>query len=175
MTAVFERCTTEYIDAEDRVRLCAELANGDTVVLWLTQRLLNHLVPHLIAWLEKQTAGMSSIPSVQSGQSDAAQGFAQQAAGAQMKQELPVLAESALTHWRVDVVDVAQFDESVMLTFKSEQTRQAAVKLPTQQLRQWLSILYRQYLRGEWPTGVWPPWFAASDQPRSDQSKKALH
>ena len=41
------RITTEYIDSEDRIRLTGQLASGDTVVLWLTQRLLNRLVPHL--------------------------------------------------------------------------------------------------------------------------------
>lgn len=175
MTAMFERCTTEYIETEDRLRLSAQLASGDTVVLWLTQRLLNRLVPHLITWLEKQTAGVSTIPSVQATQSQAMQGFAQQAAGAQLKGESPVQAQSALTSWLVDVVDVAQGDDAVMLTFKSEQTRQAAVKLPAQQLRQWLGIVYRQYQRGEWPTAVWPQWLKESGQSRGDQSEVVFH
>ncbi|TCO71857.1 hypothetical protein [Chromatocurvus halotolerans] len=175
MTAMFERCTTEYIEAQDRLRLSAQLANGDTVVLWLTQRLLNRLVPHLIAWLERQTAGVSTIPSVRATQTEAIQGFAQQAAGAQMKGELPVQAQSALTSWLVDVVDVAPGEDAVVLTFKSEQTRQAAVKLPAQQLRQWLGIVYRQYQRGEWPTAVWPEWVKESGQLRGDPGGLVMH
>ena len=81
MSAVLERCTTEYAEDEDRLRLSAELANGNTVVLWLTQRLLNRLVPHLVQWLEKQTAGVAAISSVQARTSNAMQGFAQERRG----------------------------------------------------------------------------------------------
>lgn len=175
MTAMFERCTTEYIEVEDRLRLSAQLANGDTIVLWLTQRLLNRLVPHLVSWLEKQTAGVSAIPSVQATQNEARQGFAQQAAGAQLKGESPVQVRSAMASWLVDVVDVTQGDDAVVLTFKSEPSREAAVKLPAQQLRQWLGIVYKQYLRGEWPTAVWPQWLKDSGQSRDDQSEVVMH
>ena len=51
-----ERITTEYIDKDDRIRLTGEPAQGDAVVLWFTQRLLNRLVPHLTAWLSGQLA-----------------------------------------------------------------------------------------------------------------------
>jgi len=175
MSAVFERCTTEYAEDEDRLRLSAQLANGDTVVLWLTQRLINRLVPHLVEWLEKQTASMSAIPSVQARTSDVAQGFAQQAAQAQMKTESPVQAKSAITSWRVDAVDVARRDAAVLLNFKSEPSRQAAMKLSAQQLRQWLSIVYRQYLRGDWPTGAWPDWLKEGVSTRGDQDGIVMH
>ena len=39
-----QRCTTEYVECEDRIRLAGELASGATVVLWLTQRLMNRLI-----------------------------------------------------------------------------------------------------------------------------------
>ena len=80
--AQLQRITTEYNEPEDRIRLSGELAQGDTVVLWLTQRLLNRLVPHLTAWLSQQLAPASSIPSVQAVHEDIVQGFAQQAARA---------------------------------------------------------------------------------------------
>ena len=41
MGAVLQRVTTAYLENEDRLRLTGELADGDTVVCWLTQRLLN--------------------------------------------------------------------------------------------------------------------------------------
>ena len=50
-----QRITTEFIDSEDRIRLCGECSPQQTVVLWLTQRMLNRLVPHLLNWLEQQT------------------------------------------------------------------------------------------------------------------------
>ena len=51
---VLHRLTTDYVEEEDRIRVSGASANGDTVVLWLTQRLLNRLVPHLTAWLAAQ-------------------------------------------------------------------------------------------------------------------------
>ena len=35
---------------------------------------------------------------------------------------------------------------------------QAKLKLAAQPLRQWLGIVYEQYRKAEWPTGVWPAW-----------------
>ena len=44
------------------------------------------------------------------------------------------------------------------LTFKGEAGMQAKLKLAAQPLRQWLGIVYEQYRKAEWPTGVWPAW-----------------
>ena len=52
--AELQRITTEFVDAEDRIRLAGEDAAGEAVVLWLTQRLLNRLVAHLCDWLEQR-------------------------------------------------------------------------------------------------------------------------
>ena len=41
------RVTTVYVDVEDRFRLSGEAQDGLVLVLWLTQRLLCRLVPHL--------------------------------------------------------------------------------------------------------------------------------
>lgn len=43
MTDTLQRITTEYIEAEDRIRLAGE-AGEKTMVLWLTQRFLNRLI-----------------------------------------------------------------------------------------------------------------------------------
>lgn len=48
---MLQRITIEYRTQEDRLCLTGERAG---VVLWLTQRLLGRLVPHLTAWLEQQ-------------------------------------------------------------------------------------------------------------------------
>ena len=40
MTDSLDRITTEYIDAEDRLRLSGQSADGSAVVIWLTQRLI---------------------------------------------------------------------------------------------------------------------------------------
>ena len=53
-----QRLTTEYVDAEDRMRLTGEIRPGETLVLWLSQRLLMRLLPHLFLWLEKLGVGL---------------------------------------------------------------------------------------------------------------------
>ena len=94
--STLQRITTEYVEQEDRIRLSGEFASGDTVVLWLTQRLLHRLVPHLTAWLARQVAPASSIPAVEAAHQDIVQGFAQQAARAQLAPEPPVRASSPM-------------------------------------------------------------------------------
>lgn len=169
-----ERITTEYIDKDDRIRLTGEPAQGDAVVLWFTQRLLNRLVPHLTAWLSGQLAPASRIPSVQAAHQDIVQGFAQQAARAQLAPQPPVRAPLARAGWRVDSVDVAHGPEAVVLTFKGEAGTQAELALAAQPLRQWLGIVFEQYQRGEWPTTVWPEWMQAAPT-RAATHPAALH
>jgi hypothetical protein len=172
--STLQRFTTEYIEREDRIRLTGELAQGDTVVLWLTQRLLSRLVPHLTAWLSQQLAPASRIPTVQAAHQDIVQGFAQQAARAQLAPEPPVRASSARAGWRVDSVDIAQRDGAVVLTFKGEDEAHAVLPLAAQPLRQWLGIVFEQCQRGEWPTTVWPAWMEAA-LPQAAPNPAALH
>lgn len=156
--SMLQRITTEYVELEHRIRLSGELTSGNTVVLWLTQRLVNRLVPHLTAWLEQQVVPASSIPSVQAAHQDIVQGFAQQAARAQLSPELPVRAAASLAGWRVDLVDITQSEEAMVLTFKGEAQAHATLTLAAQPLRQWLGIVYEQCLCGAWPTTMWPVW-----------------
>lgn len=172
--ATLQRITTEYIDQEDRIRLTGELAHGATVVLWITQRLLNRLIPHLTAWLSRQIAPASRIPSVQAAHQDIAQGFAQQAARAQLVHEPPVRVSSEGLVWRVDSVDIAQGEDAVVLTFKGEGEAQATLTLAAQPLRQWLGIVFEQYQRGEWPTTAWPGWMEVG-RPQAAPGAMALH
>lgn len=158
MALELQRITTEYVEHEDRIRLSGERPNGDTVVLWLTQRLLNRLVPHLTAWLDRQVPSASTIPAFQAAHQDIVQGFAQQAARAQLAPEPPVRASSPVASGRVDAVDIAQGEDAVVLTFKGKADVQAVLKLAAQPLRQWLGIVYEQCLRAEWPTTAWPAW-----------------
>ena len=42
-----QRITTDYHEEQDRLRLTGEDFQHTTTVLWLTQRLLGRMVPHL--------------------------------------------------------------------------------------------------------------------------------
>ena len=78
-----KRLTTEYVDVEDRIRLTGELEDSETVVLWLTQRLLTKLLPHLLDLLQKQTAAAVGS-TAESVQTEMVQTFSQQAARSQV-------------------------------------------------------------------------------------------
>lgn len=163
-----QRVTTEYVDSEDRIRLSGEFPNGDTVVLWLTQRLMNRLAPHLLAWLVPEAQPQAS-PIASSGRSsaqavhhDVVQGFAQQAALAQLTPAPPVRASSPQASWRVESVDITRGEDAVTLTFKGEGDARATLTFAAQPLRQWLGIIFEQYLRAEWPTAIWPEWMEAA-------------
>ena len=82
-----QRITTEYLDTEDRIRLCAESAPNQTVVLWLTQRLLHRLVPHTLGWIEQQMGVSGGIGS--DVRADVVNSFAQQAALALLEPQPP--------------------------------------------------------------------------------------
>lgn len=155
MTQVLERITTEYIDTEDRIRLSGEVGNDVPVVIWLTQRLLQRLLPKLLQWLENQNADMPHA--------DILHGFAQQAAKAELAPQAPVLAGSDSTAWLVQSVDIEQSEQAVSLTFYGVNGQDpVSLALAATPLRQWLSIVYDAYLKAEWPIEVWPGWLRES-------------
>ena len=174
--ATLERFTTEYVVQEDRIRLSGELAGGETVVLWLTQRLVRHLGPHLTGWLEAQLPPAGGHAAVQATHQDMVQGFAQQAARAQLAPEPPVRAQSPVASWRVDVVHIARSADAVVLTLQGEsEAQQAVVPLPAHALRQWLGIVYDQCLRGDWPTTAWPAWMEAGAPAHAQLGSVVVH
>ncbi len=103
-----QRITTEYIDTEDRIRLAGDTGQGEPVVIWLTQRLLQRLLPMLLQWLDAQT-GMTPMAEI-------VQGFAQQAARAELIPQTPVQATSP--PWLAQSVDVVQSNAGVSLNFR---------------------------------------------------------
>ncbi|MBA4254372.1 MAG: hypothetical protein C0445_00670 [Polaromonas sp.] len=163
-----QRLTTEFVDSEDRLRLCGESAPQQTQVLWLTQRLLQRLLPHLWHWLEQQSAVAGGVGA--DVRAEVVQGFAQQAAVASLAPQAPVQAAAAEQAWLVQSVDVAMLAQALRLTFKGPLPEQVAnLTLPTQALRQWLAIVHGQCCLAGWvstPTTtagmVWPEWMQAN-------------
>lgn len=161
-----QRITTEYVATEDRLRLSGETADGTTVVLWLTQRLMNLLAPQLTGWLERQDAAGG----------EALQEFAQQAAEASLAPQPPVQASSPETEWCVITVDIGQGPDGVTLILKSDgDARQVSLPMPTHALRQWLAIVRNQYVLGAWPTTAWPAWMDETHALSTVQTSAALH
>lgn len=165
------RLTTEYVEAEDRIRITGELpahAGEDsprTVVLWLTQRLLNRLLPHLLHWLERH--------DVPQGWDEAVQEFAQQAAVAALQPQTPVHSAPESHAWLVHSVQLTCSPEHVQLGFQSAPPgaeHSSHLTLQAQPLRQWLNIVYDQYVRASWPVALWPQWLAEARQTAPSRS-----
>ena len=156
-----ERVTTRYSVAQDRICLAGELPGGSPVVLWLTQRLLRRLLPPLLAWLQEQGGAAYTVMG-SALYADALQGFAQQAARAQLQPQAPVQVPEGSLSCLVEGVDMGRSPEAVRLVFRDAQGVVAAMVLQPQPLRQWLSILFDAWRQAEWPLEVWPDWLRES-------------
>lgn len=168
--SALRRVTTEYRAQEDRLCLTGERTGGDAVVLWLTQRLLNRLVPHLTAWLERQEGPGEHARVILE--------FQQQAAVGALKPQTLVRPPSDAPGRLVRSVDLVAGPEAVQLGFKGQEAGEvlASLLLAPNALRQWLGIVYAQYVRGDWPTTVWPAWLAAgTPAPAAGPSAAVLH
>lgn len=170
-----QRITTIFVDSEDRIRLAGEGAAGQALLLWLSQRLLNRVLPHLCAWLEHQ-APATAHSYTDAARAEVLQSFAQLAALAALLPQAPVPSHAPSGAWLVHSVDVTTGEHAVTLTFKAavgETHEPATLTLPEQALRQWLNILHDQYIAAEWPLTLWPEWVA---QPQSSPTHAArLH
>lgn len=163
-----QRLTTEYIDAEDRIRLAGEDSQGQTVVLWLTQRLLNRLVPHLCQWLD-QRVGATPLTEVR-------QAFAQQKARAELAPQPPVKADADTQGVLIHSVDLKTANAGMGLQFKGVDGNVVASLQPQPRaLRQWLNIVFDQYRKAQWPTEVWPAWVAEAKPLETPARAAVLH
>lgn len=160
-----EKVTLTYINEEDRIRLNAQTPEGEVVVLWLTQRLGNRLIPVLRDWLLKQ---------VQDGvNADVLHQFEQQTAQQATAGETAVVATQQSHAWLIHRVDVSYSSKRMTLIFKGEAENQSAqMTLVNSAMRQWLDILYRVYQRAEWQCADWPIWM---HQVSRESSVKVIH
>jgi ABC-type transporter Mla MlaB component len=164
---ILQRITTEYSEAEDRLRLTGELAAGEVLTLWLTRRLLNRLVPHLTAWLEQQT-GNAPLAEVR-------QGMAQQKASSELEPQAPVRVDVQAQGVLIHSVDLKAAQAAVALVFKNADGQELArLHLQTKPLRQWLGIVHGQYVKAQWPTGVWPVWVEQAKVNAIPQARSAV-
>lgn len=161
-----QRITTQYIDHEDRIRLAGEIDSKEAVVLWLTRRLLDRLLPLLFNWLEQQEADTPRAEVLHS--------FAQAAARAALQPQAPVQTEAPTATWLVHSVDVIRTDNAIRLVFRSAEAQMAHLTLAAKPLRQWLAIMYEQFRQGDWGTAEWPAWMEETHRP-APLSATALH
>lgn len=147
---MLQKITTEYSEAEDRIRLSGEGANAAAVVVWLTQRLLQRLLPLLWQWLQEQGGDMPG--------GDVLQEFAQEAARAGLEPQAPVRPAKDSAVWLAQLVNVERAPDTLRLTFKSAGGQQAVLALQAKPLRQWLNILHDLHANAGWSLDAWPQW-----------------
>lgn len=159
------RFTTEYVGAEDRIRLVGESAEK-TVVLWLTPRLMNRLVLCLCQWLD-QRVGATPLTEVR-------QEIAQQKALVELESQRPVRADAQTPAVLIHKIVFKPSRASVSLRFKDNGGHVVAnLQLKPKPLRQWLQVLHGRYLQAGWSTNVWPVW-VAEVKPRATPSRAAV-
>ena len=164
MTAALQKLTTDFIPEEDRLRLSGMLGDGQQVVLWLTQRLLRRMVPHLCGWLEKQPLPGTSVvrPQAMALDREEIHHMAQQAAQGvlQARPQAPVQALACAFSGLVQIVKLETGGARLQLILRVEQAPPAEYRLDfsAMMLRQWLNIVYRHCENALWPLDIWPQW-----------------
>ena len=170
-----QRVTSEYIESEDRIRLTAISNAEETLILWITQRLLVRLITHFLGWLEKEAPEVARSSAVGSEAKSALQGMAQQSAAAKLQEQSAVTATSDSTTLLVKEIDIKMSEEAVLLVFKCDDDQKAELSFTVQQLRQWLGMIHRLWRQAEWPLSIWPEWMDDNQQANPVSSDSSLH
>lgn len=176
-----KRFTTQYKSAEDRILLTGEDRNGETVSLWLTQRLLLKAVPVLVDWLQKnnpvdltttdnsaqakEMAQVFSRKPVQAKSINAATGDSPETAPVEV-QESPMLVHS---------IDLNLKQKVLRLRFCQDNRELGNLALNSSQLRQWLAVIHVLWKNAGWPSHVWPQWLKDDTKLVTNQTRGAFH
>ena len=161
--------TTTYSESQDRIKLTGKNEQNTYITIWSSRRLLLRLLPPVIGWAEQSTTVNQPLSSEGIA---LAQDFAQQNAKNQLeKQESVEAPEKAqvsdgASHrsWLVYEIDIKKSDQILQLVFKNDQKRSSFVQLNNIQTRQWLSIIYSQWIKAEWEDFGWPLWIKAPSE-----------
>jgi hypothetical protein len=144
--------TLSYDAGEDRIRFAALLKDGRKACFWLTQRLARRLVAALSNHLEKAEAlPLSTVR-------DAMLAHEQAQAVSGIKPQPPVRPEPASPVHLVSNITLKLAAEKMELGFASDLDWTPTIALDRTLVRQWLSMLHRQFVSAEWPLDCWPVW-----------------
>jgi len=169
------RVTTQYDQAEDRFRLLGSVSEEGTLDLWITQRLFVRIVRVLLEWLELQAPELRDSDSDDPQVKSSLLNFAQQDASANIVRSPPVKAAPATQKVLVSELDIRKTEDHVILVFKVSPEEEAEIPFDVVQLRQWLSIVYGQWLKAEWPQAVWPDWIKDGAAVVSSGDSASMH
>ena len=156
------RFTTEYVPAEDRIRISLERADGTLAVLWLTRRLATRLVAQIVKVVDTlpRLQGKTAVSP-----SDNLQRRSQLNALGKIEQQAPVLAgklPANLDSHLIIVLRVRLTKSALLIDFKiDEDTVAQTVPFSEEAIRQWLGVLHMGFRKAEWREDVWPEWITS--------------
>ena len=164
-----QKFTTTYSESQDRIKLAGKINETTYTTVWFSRRLLLRMLPPIISWAEQIT----SVNQPLSNEDQAlAQDFAQQNAKWQLKKQAPVKTQKnphnseneSHSSWLAHEIDIVKSNQVLQLIFKSDEEKSSFLQLNNVQTRQWLFIIYLQWIKAEWEDFGWPLWIKAPDQ-----------
>ncbi|MDT8428103.1 MAG: hypothetical protein RQ757_04980 [Pseudomonadales bacterium] len=169
-----QRITTRFDQFEDRIVIHAETTGPENVSLWMTQRLLLRLIPHLLDRLDHLISPQHKSGTANKRTDTLMQTFAQQSACQTLDWQAPVQESAPDRHYLVSSVDITATEQQTRLIFKSLCPDTLKLVMLAAELRQWLMICHSLWGKAQWPMHIWPVWITEQDVDTS-RSKVSLH
>ena len=142
---LLSRLTLDYSPDEDRIKLTGLTQEGALVVAWLSLRLLERIVPHLLT--QYAVIAASAAHTAASRQSPNPQ---EMFGGA----EEPVLPAPDTPSFLVDAADMTKGTNATVLTLRGADD-EVRFAIPASKMAHWLSGLKQLYQVAEWPMKAW--------------------
>ncbi len=146
--AKIKRMSTRYVPEQDRLRIAAEMDDGEVHVLWLTQRLLRLSLVPLAGFFEK-----TKPPSAEQVARRSYVELIQKVSG---KSGPPVATIEPSAEWLIEGLDIKFRSPAIVFLFKGEGGRKSFMEMDSLKLRKWLAILHRKSQKNGWLDPLWP-------------------
>lgn len=179
------KLTTRYVANEDRFLISAEGDRGH-INLWLTQRLIKSLLPHLLEWLGPRTVSDDArsaqvhAPSAENASDNRVQNssattpqLASQLVAQTRKAVSQVDASKATQSILVQTIQLQPRDDILRLIFELP-NEEAVLLLQSEHLRIWLGALYNGWQQAGWPD-LWPDWMKQAHRVHSQYPAPMMH
>jgi len=178
------KLTTRYVVEEDRFLVSAESDRGN-INLWLTQRLILSLLPHLMNWLDANTPQQPDQTETAAAQHppDPKERLSQEGVPPQVASQLVSQTRKAVSR-----VDAGKANRSVLvatihvqprgrilrIVFQLSDNEEAILPLQPEHLRIWLGAFYTGWQQAQWPD-IWPDWMKQAHRIRHQYPARTMH
>lgn len=169
------KITVNYAADEDRLCLTAAAGEDQTVIYWITRRMLGVMLTPMFKWLESHAAkGLGNNEPLVERSRDARLAMAQSKAQSSMQEETPVKAMPDSISHLLTSVDVKTEATRFLLLFPVTEQQKGIIPFEQESMLQWLNIIHRIAAQASWDLPQWPNWFVEGNSPVKTD-KQALH